>query len=103
MRCRSIFVLIIILQVIALSSDVLIDGIVTQFFDRVAWITLPILLLLVTANIIIFRKLLRTLRQASEQAQEIDPLHPNIRLPIDTMPNEIRTLVEAVNGALAGC
>ena len=80
--------------------DVLIDDIVTQFFKRVAWITLPILLLLLAADIIMFRRVLRPLRQASEQARRICPSRADARLPIDTMPIEIRDLVQAVNGAL---
>ena len=36
--------------------DVLTDDIVANFFLRVGWITLPILLLLLTADIIIFRR-----------------------------------------------
>ena len=75
--------------------DVLIDDIVTQFFKRVAWITLPILLLLLAADIIMFRRALRPLRQASEQARGICPSRADARLPIDTMPSEIRDLVQA--------
>jgi signal transduction histidine kinase len=80
--------------------DVLIDDIVTDFFKRVGWITLPILLLLLAIDIVIFRRALRPLLQASQQAQSIGPARTDVRLPVDTMPSEIRHLVEAVNQAL---
>src|SRR5215510_11299830 len=81
-------------------GDVLIDDIVTGFFKRVAWITLPILLLLLATDILIFRRALRPLLQASQQAQSIGPAHTDVRLPVAAMPNEIRDLVQAVNQAL---
>jgi signal transduction histidine kinase len=80
--------------------DVLIDDIVTDFFKRVAWITLPILLLLLATDILIFRRALRPLLEASQQAQSIGPARTDVRLPVATMPNEIRHLVQAVNQAL---
>src|SRR5262249_9585847 len=81
-------------------EDVLIDDIVSDFFKRVAWITLPILLLLLATDVVIFRRALRPLLQASQQAQSIGPAHTDVRLPVATMPNEIRHLVQAVNQAL---
>jgi len=80
--------------------DVLIDDVVTDFFKRVGWITLPILLLLLAIDILIFRRALRPLLQASEQAQNITPTRIDIRLPVDEIPTEIRPLVLAVNQAL---
>jgi signal transduction histidine kinase len=67
---------------------------------RVGWITLPILLLLLTADIIIFRRAVRPLIQASEDAQNIGPMRTDIRIPTEDIPSEIRPLVEAVNQAL---
>jgi len=80
--------------------DVLIDDIVTDFFKRAGWITLPILLLLLVIDIAIFRRALRPLVQASEQARNISPTRIDVRLPVDGMPNEVRPLVLAVNQAL---
>jgi signal transduction histidine kinase len=80
--------------------DVLIDDMVTEFFKRVGWITLPILLLLLAIDIVIFRRALRPLLQASEQAQSISPARTDVRLPVDAMPTEIRDLVRAINQAL---
>ncbi len=80
--------------------DVLIDDIVADFFWRVGWITLPILLFLLAIDIAIFRRALRPVVQASEKAQGIGPARTDLRLPIAGMPNEIRPLVLAVNQAL---
>jgi len=80
--------------------DVIIDDIVADFFKSVGWITLPILLLLLASDIVIFRGALRPLLRASEQAREISPTRTDVRLPVDAIPNEIRPLVMAVNQAL---
>jgi signal transduction histidine kinase len=80
--------------------DVLIDDMVSEFFKRVGWVTLPILLLLLAIDIVIFRRALRPLLQASEQAQRIGPSRTDVRLPVDAMPTEIRDLVQKVNQAL---
>jgi signal transduction histidine kinase len=79
--------------------DVLTDDIVANFFKHVGWITLPILLLLLTADIIIFRRAVRPLIKASQDAQNIGPMRTDIRIATDDIPKEIRPLVEAVNQA----
>jgi hypothetical protein len=61
--------------------DVLIDDIVTDFFKRVGWITLPILLVLLAIDIVIFRRALRPLLQASKQAQSIGPTRTDVTRP----------------------
>jgi signal transduction histidine kinase len=80
--------------------DVLTDDIVADFFKRVGWITLPMLLLLLAIDIVIFRRALRPLLQASNQARNISPARTDVRLPVDPIPTEIRPLVSAVNQAL---
>jgi len=80
--------------------DVLIDDIVADFFPRVGWITIPILLALLMADILIFRRALRPVLQASETAQTIGPAHTDVRLPTRDLPREILPLVNAVNQAL---
>jgi signal transduction histidine kinase len=82
------------------NRDVLIDDIVADFYKNVGWITLPILLALLIADIAIFRRALRPLRQASEIARDIGPTRTNLRLPTKEMPREVRPLVSAVNSAL---
>jgi signal transduction histidine kinase len=82
------------------NRDVLIDDIVADFFKDVGWITLPILLVLLIADIAIFRRALRPLRQASEIASDIGPTRTDLRLPTDEIPREVRPLVSAINLAL---
>jgi signal transduction histidine kinase len=82
------------------NRDVLIDDIVADFYRNVGWITLPILLILLFADIAIFRRALRPLREASEIAEGIAPARPGVRLPTDEIPREVRPLVSAVNQGL---
>jgi len=80
--------------------DVIIDDIVTSFFPRVAWITFPILLLLLLIDIVIFRRALEPVREASTTAAAIGPNSTDVRLPEQSMPAEIVPLIHAVNQAL---
>jgi signal transduction histidine kinase len=80
--------------------DVIIDDIVADFFKRVGWITLPILLFLLAIDIVIFRRALRPLLNASEMAKQINPRRTDVRLSPHDIPKEILPLVQAVNQAL---
>lgn len=80
--------------------DVITDDIVSNFFRRVGWITIPILLILLAIDIIIFRRAIAPLWMASEEASNIGPARTDIRLPTEHIPREIMPLVTAVNRAL---
>jgi signal transduction histidine kinase len=80
--------------------DVIIDDVVSSFFPRVAWITFPILLLLLLIDIVIFRRALGSVREASMAAASIGPRRTEVRLPEKAVPSEIAPLVHAVNQAL---
>ncbi|MGY3239828.1 signal transduction histidine kinase [Bradyrhizobium sp. USDA 4472] len=80
--------------------DVITDDIVSNFFRRVGWITIPILLILLATDIIIFRRAIAPLWKASELASNIGPSRTDIRLPTEQIPREIVPLVTAVNQAL---
>lgn len=80
-------------------QDVIIDDMVADFFQRVGWVTLPILFILLAIDIVIFRRAMRPLLRASEQAQHISPAQIDVRLPYAGIPSEILPLVTAVNGA----
>lgn len=80
--------------------DVLLDDVVANYFSRVLWITVPTLLLLLAIDFVIFRRAVRPLLHASEQAQSISPKRIGVRLPTNDIPNEIRPLLLAVNQAL---
>nr|WP_249158062.1 ATP-binding protein [Bradyrhizobium jicamae] len=79
--------------------DVIIDDIVSNFFRRVGWITIPILLILLAIDIVIFRRAVIPLLRASEEAKNIGPARTDIRLPTERIPSEILPLVTAVNQA----
>ena len=80
--------------------DVIIDDIVATFFVRVAWIIFPILLVLLLIDVLIFRRALAPVREASTTAAAIGPSRTDVRLPEQSMPAEIVPLVHAVNQAL---
>jgi signal transduction histidine kinase len=79
--------------------DVIIDDIIANFFRRVGWITIPILLILLAIDIVIFRRAVAPLLRASEEAKSIGPARTDIRLPTRQIPSEILPLVTAVNQA----
>lgn len=80
-------------------QDVIIDDIVADFFQRVGWVTLPMLFILLAIDIVIFRRAMLPLIEASEKAQHISPTQMDVRLPTSGLPSEILPLVTAVNGA----
>jgi signal transduction histidine kinase len=80
--------------------DVLIDDIVAEFFTRVGWITVPLLLGLLIIDVVIFRRAVKPIVAASALAEEIGPDHTDLRLPETAMPREVLPLVRAVNDAL---
>jgi signal transduction histidine kinase len=80
--------------------DVLTDDVVRHFVQRVGWITLPVLILLLTIDILIFRRAARPLLEVSERALAITPKRLDVRLPATQIPIEIQPLVQAINQAL---
>jgi signal transduction histidine kinase len=80
--------------------DVLIDDIVAQFFPTVGWVTGPILLVLLLIDVVIFRRAMQPIVDASALAEKIGPHRTGLRLPETEMPREVLPLVHAVNQAL---
>ena len=80
--------------------DVLIDDIVAEFLPQVAWVIVPILLLLLGTDLLIFGRTLKPLQAASTLAEQIGPARTDIRLPETRMPHDMLPLVRAVNHAL---
>ena len=80
--------------------DVVVDDIISAFLKRVAWLILPILLLLALFDFVIVRQALRPVLEASDMARAIGPATLSVRLPIDELPDEIAPLARAVNQAL---
>jgi signal transduction histidine kinase len=80
--------------------DVLLDDLIAEFLKEVGWTTIPIMLFLLIADILIVRHAMQPLLRLSAKAREISPVRINVRLPIDNIPKEIFPLVTAVNQAL---
>jgi signal transduction histidine kinase len=80
--------------------DVLIDDIVAEFLPHAAWVIVPILLTLLGVDLVIFRKALHPLEEASALVQRVGPTRTDLRVPETRMPRDILPLVRAVNGAL---
>ena len=53
------------------SPDVIIDDVVARFLRRIAWIMLPIFALLLVLDVILIRRVLRPVREASDVAAHI--------------------------------
>lgn len=82
------------------DPDVVIDDIMAHFIPQIAALTLGILLLLLTADVLIVRRALTPVLRASRMAEAISPSRIDVRLPLTGMPEEILPLVRAVNQAL---
>jgi signal transduction histidine kinase len=80
--------------------DVIFDDIVADFLSKVVWITIPIMLLLLLADIIAVRGALRPVVRISEMARSIGPTHIGLRLPTRDLPLEVLPLVKAINQGL---
>jgi signal transduction histidine kinase len=80
--------------------DVIIDNVVAAFLYRVAWISGTVLLVLLAVDIGIIRDALHPLREASRNAQAIEPARLDLRLPVRDIPRDVLPLVKAINQAL---
>lgn len=80
--------------------DVIFDDVVADFLRRVAWFTMPIILLVLVADFFVVRRVLRPVISASERARAIDPRRLELRLPTQNIPREILPLIETINQAL---
>ena len=79
--------------------DVVVDDIVSVFLQKIAWLILPILLVLAGVDFFIARRALEPVSKASEMARAISPESLDVRLPTEQLPNEILPLAHAVNQA----
>lgn len=82
------------------NPDVIIDDIVADFFNRIGLFTIPIMLLVIVADVMVVRRALRPVLRASEQARSIEPGNMTFRLPTQDLPAEVKPLVEGFNQAL---
>ncbi len=82
------------------NADVIVDDVVAGFVRRVAWVLVPMFVLLLGLDVLIVRRALRPITTASQLARSIQPGRIGLRLPEKGLPNEVLPLVEAVNQAL---
>ncbi len=80
--------------------DVIVDDVVAGFFWSVAPITAAILLLLLIADLYIFRRAIRPIVFAAEQVSRITPGRIDVRLSDEKLPGELQPLVSSINQAL---
>jgi signal transduction histidine kinase len=80
--------------------DVIFDDIVSYYLSRVGWLTIFILALVLIADIIVIRKVLAPVIDASRIASMINPKRTDIRLPTAGLPAELLPLITATNDAL---
>jgi signal transduction histidine kinase len=80
--------------------DVIVDDVVAGFFWSVAPITAAILLLLLLADLYIFRRAIRPIVFAAEQVSRITPGRIDVRLSGEKLPRELQPLVTGINQAL---
>jgi signal transduction histidine kinase len=82
------------------NPDVIVDDVVTLFLGRIAWLVIPIFVVLLFVDVALMRRLLGPIIAASHVASSIEPNKPLLRLPTDELPREVLPLAEAVNQAL---
>jgi signal transduction histidine kinase len=80
--------------------DVIVDDVVAGFFRNVAPVTAVILLLLLLADLYIFRRAIRPIVFAAEQVSRITPGRIDVRLSGEKLPGELQPLVASINQAL---
>jgi len=84
----------------AADDDVLVRSLLREFVFNVAWLIPLVVAATLALGILVIRRGLGPLRQASARAATIDPGRISVRLPEENHPSEVRPLVAAVNHAL---
>jgi signal transduction histidine kinase len=87
-------------QVAFRDNEVIFDSVLEEFVIDIAWIWLPFVGILLVINMIVIRISLKPLVAASAQASRIGPSAVSQRLTETGMPDEVLTLVKAINRAL---
>lgn len=82
------------------SPDIIVDDVIAGVLKRVSLLGLLLFLILFVVDLIIVRRALSPVVEASRIAAGIDPKNLETRLPTDTLPREVLPLAAAVNDAL---
>jgi two-component system, OmpR family, sensor histidine kinase TctE len=83
------------------GEDSLAHAVLWEFAADVAWVIPVVLAVTLVIVVLVIRRGLAPLREASRRAAAIGPTATQVRLPEANLPSEIAPLVGAVNGALA--
>src|SRR5262249_47282932 len=81
------------------DQEALAESLIEENFEHL-FVVVPFILISLPLLWLISRWSLRPLARASLEAQSIGPADLSTRLSVDGLPDEIRPLVDAVNGAL---
>ncbi|PTM45533.1 signal transduction histidine kinase [Sphingomonas aerolata] len=98
-RVGSARVWIIVLQNLT-HPDYILDDLLAQFLLYGLAIVTPVLLLLLAIDVLIIRRAVAPVRQASASLRTDDALPLDLRLHDDRLPAEVRPLARAVNALL---
>lgn len=85
----------------ASGPGAIIDDIAETFQPRYSAVLLVVLLLLPLVNSLFIRRLVLSVRRASDEATAIGPDNLHARLGLDGLPSEVRPLASATNALLA--
>jgi signal transduction histidine kinase len=84
----------------AAGADALVHSLLREFVIDIGWIIPVFMMLTLIIGIFAIRSALKPIRSVSEIASSIGPNTTSLRLPPESLPNEILPLVSAVNRAL---
>ncbi len=88
------------IQVAFKDNEVIFDSVLEEFVIDIAWIWLPFVGILLFINMIVIKISLKPLVAVSAQASRIGPKAVSQRLTETGMPDEVLSLVKAMNRAL---
>ncbi|MBE9607415.1 sensor histidine kinase N-terminal domain-containing protein [Acetobacteraceae bacterium H6797] len=80
--------------------DVLLDDAAVSVAQDVAWLVLPVFLILSLVLVVALHRLRRPLRMLAARAEALTPLRAGERLPEEEVPSELLPLVRRLNGLL---
>jgi signal transduction histidine kinase len=82
------------------DPDVIVDDVLAKFLRRISFVVVPILIVLFVVDVVIIRRALAPILEASELAEAIGTGRADVRLPVNDLPREVRPLAQAVNDGL---
>lgn len=81
-------------------ADVLADSLFDELVEHLGWMVVLLVLVTLVVVVLTIRGSLRPLTDASAAARRIGPATPEIRLPEQGLPSELRPLIQAINRAV---